>query len=405
MHLGACGLLLACIAAAQGDARAGTPPTKYPAYPRCPVLGTSDKPCAELFKPLNPAEYEAWDFKAQRLPLKDRAHEASAYVVANGDTRLASLAAQPSGGLLAVGGFGFRTALISSDGQSWHVADHLGGGADFARAAAYADSARAFAAGTSGRMLRTQDGGTHWEVVNRTFSSYSDPMRRDLAYDGSAYGIAFADPTHGVVVGEGRLLRTEDGGQTWIRVPLSGGDVALQGAHFIDATRGWVVGSGGSAWRTDDAGAHWQSISIGNDRVHLMDVSFADAQHGCLGGDFKVWCTWDGGMHWQPASIALPNTLDTSAAIGIVKLRLLDGARAWLITNNGWIFASQDGGRHWSPWMDVTAAVRGKLQNIQLWGMAFADGKLWAAGGADRDSGKGGDDALGAVPLLLSWQP
>lgn len=396
------GLLLAGAGAdAQG---VGVSAARYPAYPRCPAVGSGDGPCANLFTPLNPAEYEARDVQAQRLPLKDRGHEATAYFVPDADTRPANLVARPSGGLLAAGGFGFRMMLIDADGLSWHVANHADGGG-FLRGITYVDAALAFAAGDNGMMLRSQDGGRRWEMVNRVFRRATDPIRTDLRSDGSAYGIAFADANHGVAVGEDRLWRTQDGGQTWMRAPFVGDRVALQGVHFADAAHGWVVGSSGTVLRTSDAGAHWQAVSVDDDHVHLMDVTFASPQHGCLGGDFKVWCTWDGGAHWQPAVLPLPKALDTSATVGITHLRLLDERRGWLVTRDGWIFASEDGGAHWSAWMHADSAIAGKLQHIELWGLAIADGKMWAAGAADRDTGKGGEDAVSTAPLLLSWKP
>ncbi|SFS16463.1 Uncharacterized protein SAMN05216570_3314 [Dyella sp. OK004] len=374
-------------------------------YPRCPKQEIFGKgpPCVDLFDALDPSEFSAKDFKAASLPLQDRGHAATAAGLPGADSFFAHIAVHPSGRLYAVGGPGLQVATADADGASWHVASHSAF-ADALRGIAFVDAKRAFAVGENGKIFRTQDGGEHWEPFNRTFATYKDPQLKDLHFDGAAYGVAFADAEHGVVVGEARLLRTIDGGQQWQRVPVALDHIALQQVRFGDARRGWAVGSSGTVLRTDDAGEHWSAVSLGDGEAHLMDVSFSDATHGCIGGGFKVWCTQDGGQAWQVAEVTLPKGFDTGPSIGITSLAMRDAGHGWFITRDGWIFASNDGGKHWAPWMNVVTAAHGKLGGVELWSLALAKDRVWATGVGGFATPKAGAMSLDSSPLIVSWR-
>ena len=81
---------------------------------------------------------------------------------------------------------------------------------------------------------------------------------------------------------------------------------ALSGIWFVDADRGWVVGTFGAIWHTGDGGATWVPQSSGTS-LPLLAVQFVDADRGwAVGGDFAlggiVLRTTDGGATWSPAS-------------------------------------------------------------------------------------------------------
>jgi photosystem II stability/assembly factor-like uncharacterized protein len=56
-----------------------------------------------------------------------------------------------------------------------------------------------------------------------------------------------------VVADSGIILKTNDGGQTWLP-QTSGTDVALFEVFFIDAERGWIVGDRGTILKTTTGG-------------------------------------------------------------------------------------------------------------------------------------------------------
>ena len=70
-------------------------------------------------------------------------------------------------------------------------------------------------------------------------------------------GVSFTDANTGTAVGgNGAILRTTDGGITWVS-QTSGTTENLNGVSFTDANTGTVVGSGGAILRTTDGGDTW----------------------------------------------------------------------------------------------------------------------------------------------------
>jgi photosystem II stability/assembly factor-like uncharacterized protein len=68
------------------------------------------------------------------------------------------------------------------------------------------------------------------------------------------YGVSFTDANTGTAVGSyGTILRTTDGGATWV-AQGSGTDATLYGVSFANANTGTVVGEDGIILRTTDGG-------------------------------------------------------------------------------------------------------------------------------------------------------
>lgn len=378
-------------------------------YPRCPA--DNDR-CTDLQDALDVGEHSSVEAHFAAISLKTDTHVADGAVLTGTNTVLTDLQVLPSGKLIAVGGSGLAVARVASEAaDSWHI-DNYSPFADSLRGLSFRDDQHGFAVGDGARILRTQDGGAHWEVFNRTFTGLKNPEYRDLKFEGAAYSIAFADALHGVVGGEARLLRTSDGGQQWQRVaqPLDG--IAIQRVTFVDAKRGWAVGSSETVLRTDDAGEHWTAVPLhaasSSDQAdrpaHLMAVSFGDAMHGCIGGGFKVWCSEDSGTTWTASDVAWPKGVDTGEDMAITALTMRDARQGWLVTREGArIFHTNDGGRHWSLWMSVPQASQGKLSDANLWGLALGHDRAWAVGvgvpARPHDSA-----AAESKPIVVSWK-
>jgi len=75
--------------------------------------------------------------------------------------------------------------------------------------------------------------------------------------------MVMVDRERGWVVGEGVILRTDDGGLRWRRQRLPGPSASMRlvSAGAIDALNAVVVGVGGIVLRTEDGGGSWQQIS------------------------------------------------------------------------------------------------------------------------------------------------
>jgi photosystem II stability/assembly factor-like uncharacterized protein len=145
-------------------------------------------------------------------------------------------------------------------------------------------------------------------------------------------------------------MRTTDGGVTWqnhrVRVPdeFDLAPRSFNDIQFITASTGWVVGTAGSILRTTDGGATWVA-QVSNTSADLKRIQFINSQIGWVLGDRVVLRTTDGGATWQPASL-------------VSKADFLYGF-AFSSTMNGWLvgatifnskielFRTIDGGASW----------------------------------------------------------
>jgi photosystem II stability/assembly factor-like uncharacterized protein len=145
--------------------------------------------------------------------------------------------------------------------------------------------------------------------------------------------------------------------------------------HFIDATRGWVVGAAGVMLETVDGGRQWRDRSLGAD-VNLNNVFFLDAQTGWVVGEYgTVLKTTDGGATWAQIAGNIPNmgeeglsweelmsnpeigagggSLATRGGLGendnLFAVYFADAQRGWATATGGRIFLTRDGGHNWEP--------------------------------------------------------
>ena len=195
-------------------------------------------------------------------------------------------------------GLDFYPTIIKSSnwGNTWSYLSHSV--TNYPLAATYfINPDTGFAVG-SGGILKTIDGGATWVKV--------------YSFIGWFYSIFFTDENTGYVSGTaGTLLKTSDGGTNW--VPLSSGTTAsLASIYFTDANTGFVVGgnntmytSDGIILKTTDGGITWSTFTLGYYELH--SVFFTDANTGYAVGDYYysgnhgvILKTIDGGTNWFP---------------------------------------------------------------------------------------------------------
>jgi photosystem II stability/assembly factor-like uncharacterized protein len=244
---------------------------------------------------------------------------------------------------------------------------------------------RLIAVGERGFTLVSDDAGKSWKAA-------ATPVDRTLT------GIAFKDAKTGVAVGHGgSVVRTDDGGTTWIHVPLEEagpdsllGVVNLGGDHFVaygafglyfdsvDAGRTWqkriviaddfdrhisqvlpvgtsllLVAESGTLARSDDGGATWLALTSPYQGSFFGALATKDGALLVYGMRGNVYRTTDLGATWQKIEVG------TTASLMYGK-QLEDG-RVLLVGNTGLLAVSKDDGQtlelHWSPDRKGFAAI------------------------------------------------
>lgn len=192
-------------------------------------------------------------------------------------------------------------------------------------------------AGSSDRILITEDGGQNWSERTPPEPAPAPPADVLVAW---AY---FASPQSAwaIFVPEGPppvdapvVWRTQDGGNSWqssTPLPITGDESWFQPESFtfIDENTGWLlvhVGAGMShdysdLFFTQDGGQNWERIidpyGSGLQSLHNTGLAFADAQFGWVTKDnigvmpgAFLEQTLDGGLTWENIFLPAPTEID-----------------------------------------------------------------------------------------------
>lgn len=190
-------------------------------------------------------------------------------------------------------------------------------------------------------LASTTDGGANWTI------KHLDALWEGVGWL-AASEIFFLDAAHGWMDiesptphwgGEGVLLATADGGNTWKPIVEVNGGGGYGPIRFTDPLNGWIAGGPGDnyLYSTNDGGRHWREVSVpapssipGEVAAQYPLPRFADAMHGFLtvrysgpgkseeGVDILVLLsTNDGGHTWRSESWS---NLDQAADFPIVAV-------------------------------------------------------------------------------------
>jgi hypothetical protein len=100
-------------------------------------------------------------------------------------------------------------------------------------------------------------------------------------YTENLTSVFFRNQSLGWAVGfDGRILKTTDGGQTWIS-QTSGTTANLFSVSFVSDSKGWAVGNNGTIISTIDGGLTWNSDASGvSSSISLFGVFFRNQSLG-----------------------------------------------------------------------------------------------------------------------------
>jgi photosystem II stability/assembly factor-like uncharacterized protein len=192
--------------------------------------------------------------------------------------------------------------------------------------------------GNQGVVLRTEDGGKTWLRV-----------KMPRAVD-ALWSVEFSGP-RGIVVGDrGIVLRTADAGKTWTQVVTPADAKSdLRGGVLLGPAGGVVVGNHGTTLLTDDAGATWQRAKTPSDVTNnLRKVVLLKGGTGiAVGGEGTLLRTGDYGETWTRASKPTSIASERWAAELWAASFLADGKAGVAVGDKGTILHTDDGGVSW----------------------------------------------------------
>jgi photosystem II stability/assembly factor-like uncharacterized protein len=265
----------------------------------------------------------------------------------------------------------------------------------------FIDTQNGWAVGNWGTILFTADGGQHWQerslstilksrgqIDPAAFNDIVDPttgeviakagqllsrtqvtqviersitdarIREDVVLN----AVMFFDATHGWIVGEqGRVLRTEDAGQTWESITLprppkqegaqeSNAELmsdeeleafgaltpapSLYGVYFVSPRQGWVVGQEGTIAQTNDGGRQWTFQASGSKEA-LYDIGVGGKNGWIVGDKGTVLVSTSTGTQWEKRELGLEYRLSW-----LRRLAITPGDLSFFVGADGLVLVS-----------------------------------------------------------------
>lgn len=200
----------------------------------------------------------------------------------------------------------------------------------------------------SASLIRSTNGGNTWSTVstfNRKFLLFHfiDPNNGWGIADsvGTGPGDFFISPSE--------ILRTTNGGETWVTQHRDNTPGTYEAIHFVDANNGWVVGEKGKILRTTNGGTTWSRVTNAGitSNSNCYALYFLNANTGWIGNSEstqqQVLRTTDGGASWTTQSVPVQHA--------IFSIHFVDASNGWLSSDYGGIAYTTTGGVT-SAWQD-----------------------------------------------------
>lgn len=192
------------------------------------------------------------------------------------------------------------------------------------------------------KLFITADGGRSWrETIIFRPGDFIESKPDFLS-------VRFANKDRGVIIGsvlnesnyviDSLVMRTDDGGKSWIRIVIPFKD-ELYHLDLINKTDGWIVGDNGLILHTDDGGLTWRKQNSGTTKA-LYNIDFRDDNHGiAVGEDGTILRTENGGATWKSIRTGYTSTF--------LRVDFTNDQKGWVVGHNGTILRSSDKGLTW----------------------------------------------------------
>jgi len=266
----------------------------------------------------------------------------------------------------------------------------------FLKSIYFVDSLYGWAAGYSGTIIHTSDGGDSWIVQDsKTENEIVDVffLNRNLGW-ASAWN--YTNIPFGTI-----LFKTTNGGQDWSSEQYRDENIFITCILYLDSLSGWMGGTPHALVRTTNGGINWEKGHI--DTVTfaffpVINIQFYNSQYGfACGGAFDIagvtWRTTNGGENWTPIDTAYAppdeiwqmhffdslNVLGVGGdpdfyGVGIIKTT--DAGNSWDIDEIG-LFGTakavsfRTGSQGWAP-IPQTHSLIYTLDSAKTWTQVYA---------------------------------
>ena len=257
------------------------------------------------------------------------------------------------------------------------------------------DKAIVATAGQPALIMKTIDRGVTWTTTyeNKSPQAFFDGMK----FHNERSGIAFSDPVDGGLL----IVRTEDGGDSWLAVEPSaipkmdanetGFAASNSSLHTFGTQLAWIGLGGGSdgpsrIFRSQDGGAKWSSQAVPpiarGMSSGIFAIAFENERNGiAVGGDYNkatsdienIAILNDGGSTWRAPLTGRPRGF-RSCVVLIPSNVTNTNKKLWLACGPSGCDSSTDGDK-WTGVSEIGFHVLSVANDGSVWG-AGTNGRI-----------------------------
>ncbi len=199
----------------------------------------------------------------------------------------------------------------------------------------------------NGEIFATSDGGETW--ARKTSAPGSDAASGPA----SVGDIWFTSASEGVISVGSKVFRTADSANSW--TPVVDATLPINAFEFVSPTQGLAVGDGGATITTSNGGANWTIIySMVPPGETFRALSCATAMN-CLGAtadNQRIVTTNTGGHFW---------TSVTASPVKLAGVGLVNATRGIAVGESGAIVATDNFG---ASWAHINGGVAGEFNDV-----------------------------------------
>jgi photosystem II stability/assembly factor-like uncharacterized protein len=213
----------------------------------------------------------------------------------------------------------------------------------------FTDTLNGWAAGDSGIIIHSSDGGNSW--ISQ--SSLVNSLILDIFFVSPKTGWAISwninFPTYNTAI-----IKTTDGGQNWAIQSYSANQVLFRTLFFHDSLNGWIAGEDGKIEKTNDGGDNWVPVVVDSglfSQFPIIHLNYFKSKLGfACGGVFDVagvvWRSTNSGEFWTsqvvgPEPIQMLWVFDSLNVVGVGGdfeygtglIQTTDGGDTWNYTS------------------------------------------------------------------------
>ena len=161
----------------------------------------------------------------------------------------------------------------------------------------------------------------------------------DMSFPAGQSDIGYAVGSSSTYNGDGIILKTTDGGQSWSQISV-GTIPGLEAVAFTSTDVGYAGGWQNYFIKTTDGGTTWNQVNVNAGVWYFKEIEFWDANHGMTStADPQIYVTSDAGATWTAA---------TGLNQGVEDICYVDANIAYAVGGDEKISRSTDGGLSWT---------------------------------------------------------